>query len=381
MKPKDFRRIRMPSAQQMRQTMRDRFTAPLLREDLSDKATKSAVQAAPFKVAPNASETEAVAAATNTTRKKPVKPFKVGQKAPKKLEVATPTALTATDVSPTDIVDNSKLKKSITPPTNITQGTNSTGYTGQHYGRNLWLFVWIIVVIAASQLALFVNPLIGVYVNAAVFANLTWLAVRQERARQFYIVIAIIPLTMLVSLSLPEMTVFVRTTVLVVILLALGLIYQYLFTLDYPTDGSRMRMTRHGYLFAIPFMLILGQFIGLLGYALLRNQYDFRDSSLLLVALGAIVFAIAEEIFFRGLIQQRAMLLLHPILAAVLSAGLYAGMSFGHRGGMFTPVLGAILGIVLAAVYYKKQNVLLTISVNAAAKLTYIGLVAVFVLQ
>jgi membrane protease YdiL (CAAX protease family) len=140
-------------------------------------------------------------------------------------------------------------------------------------------------------------------------------------------------------------------------------------------------MTRHGYLFALPLMVVFGQLLGLVGFGLLRHQYDFRDSTLPLVALGSVVFAIAEESLFRGLIQQRAMLLFNPKLATALSAALYAGLMFGHRGGLLSPVFGALLGTSLAIVYYKKQNLLLTITINAATKLTYIGLVAIFVLR
>lgn len=249
------------------------------------------------------------------------------------------------------------------------------------YGRNLWLLLWILVLIAAAQVVLFVKPIVGVYVDAAVFASLIWLALWQERSRQFVISTAIIPLSMLLCLSLPASTVFTRTSVLMVSFLLLALVYQYLFTLEYPTDGTRLRMTRHGYLFAIPLMVVFGQFLGLVGYGLLRHQYDFADTPLPLVALGVIVFAIAEEILFRGLIQQKAMELFHPLMAAALSAGLYTLVSFGHRGGGLSPVFAALLGSAVAYVYYKKQNILLTIAINVATKLTYTGLVAIFVLR
>lgn len=247
--------------------------------------------------------------------------------------------------------------------------------------RNLWLFIWIIVAVGSAQAALYIRPLAGIYVDALAFGSLMWLALRQERARQLVISVAIIPLVMLVSLCLPQTGVFMRTVNLSVLLLTLGLVYQFLFTLDYPLDGTRLRMTRHGYLFAIPLMLVFGQFLGLLGFGLLHHQYDFRGTPLALVAASAVVFSIGEEIVFRGLIQQRGMLLFNPKIAAILSGVLYAGLMFGHRGGLFSPIFGVVLSAVLVIIYHRKQNILLTLTVNAASKLTYIGLVAIFVLR
>ena len=249
------------------------------------------------------------------------------------------------------------------------------------YGRNLWLCLVVVTLVGAAQTALYLRPLVGVYVDAVSFAILIGLALRRERSRHFLIAVSIIPLAMLVGLSLPKTNAFQQTTNLALIFLVLGLTYQYLFTIDYPLERTRLRLTRQGYLFAIPLMVVLGQALGLLGYGLLRQQYDFRGTSLIFVALGAVVYAIAEEILFRGLIQQKAMQLCHPAIAAAVTTLLYASLTVGHRGGILTPVFGLILGAVLSVIYYRKQNILLTMTINISAKLTYIGLVAIFVLR
>ena len=249
------------------------------------------------------------------------------------------------------------------------------------YGRYLWLCLVVVTLVGAAQTALYLRPLVGVYVDAVSFAILIGLALRRERSRHFLIAVSIIPLAMLVGLSLPKTNAFQQTTNLALIFLVLGLTYQYLFTIDYPLERTRLRLTRQGYLFAIPLMVVLGQALGLLGYGLLRQQYDFRGTSLIFVALGAVVYAIAEEILFRGLIQQKAMQLCHPAIAAAVTTLLYASLTVGHRGGILTPVFGLILGAVLSVIYYRKQNILLTMTINISAKLTYIGLVAIFVLR
>jgi hypothetical protein len=45
------------------------------------------------------------------------------------------------------------------------------------------------------------------------------------------------------------------------------------------------------------------------------------------------------------------------------------------------PLFALISGIVLSFTYYKKQNLVLTATINAAMKLGYIGLIAGFIFR
>jgi membrane protease YdiL (CAAX protease family) len=244
--------------------------------------------------------------------------------------------------------------------------------------RNLWLIVWLAIVIAAAQISLFARPAVGVYVNAAALICLLGLALWQARARQLIISVAIIPIAMMVGLSLPNLPAFQRTMVVTIVVLLLGLTYQYLFTLDYPLQGTKQNLTKFGYALSIPIMVVVGQLIGLIAFAAMHGHYEYRGTSVLLVGLSLVVMAIAEEIVFRGLIEQRALLFFHPLMALVLTAFLYTLATLGHGGGIFAPMLGALIGVATSYVYFRNQNILLTITLNASAKLTFVGLVVIF---
>lgn len=243
--------------------------------------------------------------------------------------------------------------------------------------KNSWLFAAISLAILIVQVSLFVNPTFGIYINAIVFALLVRLAIWQDKARQLAISVAILPVATMISLSLPQTTLFARSVVFYDAILILGLIYRFMFTLNQPLKSTQL--TRRGYLVVLPAMVVLGQLLGALGYFMLRHQYTFGHTSLPLVATTAVVFAIGEEVVFRGLIQQRAAKVLHPIMAAGLATVLYTAFSFGHNGSYLAPVFGLLMGAILATIYYKKQNLVLTICVNTVSKLVYVGLMASFI--
>ncbi len=276
-------------------------------------------------------------------------------------------------VAPAAAGSASAGKRSIFAPSAI--------FPKRRFGRNLWLWVWLAVAIGAAQILLFVNPAFGVYVNAAALLSMLWVAIRNERARQLTIAASIIPLMMLVGMSLPAESVFERSVTVAVVGLLIGLVYQFLFTIDYPREGTRMHMTKYGYALGIPFAFVIGQIIGLVALALLGHQYEFKGVPVALVMMGMVIIAISEEVIFRGLIQQRAMILFHPLMGALLSALLSALLTLGHGFGASGVVIGVLIGLATSFLYYKQQNIILTITLNVAAKLTYVGLVVAFVLH
>jgi membrane protease YdiL (CAAX protease family) len=223
------------------------------------------------------------------------------------------------------------------------------------------------------------SPIVGVYITAGAIVALGTAALLKQYSLQLVLSAAIIPVALMINLSLPLSSVFAQTTVFYAALLVLGLIYRFVFTLDNPIEESRMSL--RGYATFLPLMMIIGQLLGVLGYGLLRHQYLYGHTSLPLVAATSVVFAIAEEVVFRGLIQQRASKIMHPIVAAMMSALLSFCLTIGHRGSWMTPLIGLIAGIVLATTYYKKQNLILTMTINISMKLAYVGLIAGFIFR
>ena len=257
--------------------------------------------------------------------------------------------------------------------------TETNAEVQRKFVKNPKLLFAISQALVVVQVTLFVNPMAGVYLNAIVFALLVRVAIAHDKARKLAISAAILPVANMISLSLPQTSSFARTVIFYDAILILGLIYRFMFTLNDPTKSTQL--TRRGYLFVLPSMIILGQVLGGLGYFMLRHQYTFGHTALPLVAATSVIFAISEEILFRGLIQRSAAKIFHPITAALFTALIYTAFSFGHSGSYLAPIFGLLLGSTLSAIYYKKQNLVLTMTVNAVTKLVYIGLMATFVFR
>jgi membrane protease YdiL (CAAX protease family) len=236
----------------------------------------------------------------------------------------------------------------------------------------------VVFLILAVQLALLWKPIVGIYVNAAAFAVLCGIALVRESYRKLAISVAILPVATMITLSLPQSSHFAESVVFYDALLLLALVYRFWFTIDEPLSNTAL--TLRGYGLTLPLMVVVGQLLGGASYLTLRNYYAYQPTSLPLVVVASIVFAIAEEMLFRGLIQQRAAKIMHPALAAVVSAILYASVNIDHST-IWAPAMGLLIGAVLSFIYFKKQNLLLTITVNAMSKLAFLGLLATFVLR
>jgi membrane protease YdiL (CAAX protease family) len=244
--------------------------------------------------------------------------------------------------------------------------------------KNFWVFAWVVIALVGTQISLLTNQQVGVYVNAAAFIALAGLALWRGQFRQLAISAAILPVVNMITLSLPQSSIFAQSMVFYDGLLVLALLYRFMFTLDTPTAFTKL--SAKGYAYALPLMVVAGQILGVIGYGLLHNHYTYYNVSLPLVAASSVVFAIAEESFFRGLIQQKASQVMNPIMAALLSVILYTFVSIGHLT-ILAPLFALLAGIVLSFTYYKKQNLILTITINAAMKLAYVGLMAGFVFR
>jgi membrane protease YdiL (CAAX protease family) len=255
--------------------------------------------------------------------------------------------------------------------TNIRQKIN------RYHRADNWIFLAVVVAVVAPQLMLLWRPVVGAYCTVVALVGLMILAARVEKARKLAISTAILPLVTMVCMCLPQSNAFAQAVVYYDALLLLALVYRFMFALDAPVRHTSLKAK--GYMFTLPLMLVLGQALGLLSYLTLRNHYAFVGISLPLIAACSVVFAIAEEVYFRGLLQQRATQVLHPIMAAILSVIVYTTASVNNVT-ILTSVVAFISGCVLSLTYYKKQNLILTITINAISKLTFLGLLATFVL-
>jgi membrane protease YdiL (CAAX protease family) len=244
--------------------------------------------------------------------------------------------------------------------------------------KNSWVMLLMVLIMAIAQLTLLWRPIVGIYFNAGALAILLGLAVGLERIRQLAISVAIIPVSTMVVLSIPQTTTFARMVVFYDAVLILGLVYRFMFTLEYPLQNTHLKLKE--YAFSLSLMAVAGEILGVTSYLMLRHHYVFGTTPLPMVAASVAVFAFAEETLFRGLIQQRAMQVMPPLQAALLPTLLFTFTSISTVT-LLAPAFSLLLGAALALAYYQKQNLVLTGTINALVKLTYVGLMASFVFR
>jgi membrane protease YdiL (CAAX protease family) len=245
--------------------------------------------------------------------------------------------------------------------------------------KHAWLVLLFITLLVGTQMTLIWNNTVGLYMNVASLLILLAIALIREDARKVSISLAIIPVAQMVTSTILMPNSFYAATIFYDTILLFALTYRYLFALDAPIKSTRMGA--RAYFIMLSLMVVLGQMLGLLTYAFLRHHYVFTQISLPLVAACCFVFAFAEEMLLRGLVQQQAAKVFHPAVAAFLTSILYVILTIGHAATLLTLGPAIVTGIVLSVVYYYKQNLILTTTINAFSKLVYVGLIAGFILR
>ena len=113
--------------------------------------------------------------------------------------------------------------------------------------KSSWMLFTILLLIVIAQLTLLWRPIVGVYFNSAALAILVGLGLWSKTIRQLAISVAIIPVATMVVLTIPQTTIFARSVVFYDVLLVLGLIYRFMFTLDYPLKSTRLSLKSYAY--------------------------------------------------------------------------------------------------------------------------------------
>ena len=223
-----------------------------------------------------------------------------------------------------------------------------------------------------SQVLWLLLPQVGVYANQCALAALLVLGLRREPVRRLALCAAILPsMNILVVLfGTPDPS--LQLAVAYVSLLGLSLVYRFIFARD--QSLSSQALSRRDYIAAIPLVIVIGPLLGITAALLIGRSSSFIAASPLSHVLAiACLGAVTEEVFFRGLIQQWALKLLHPVTAVALTALLY--LLFSIDPGNWRTIGPALLsGTVLSVVYGRRQNLMLTTMLNLTGKLVFIGL-------
>lgn len=222
------------------------------------------------------------------------------------------------------------------------------------------------------------NPMAGAYGTVAALGMLLFIALNDNECRKLALSAAILPLTLMVMAVIPFSTnTFYQSIVEYGVLLLLASTYSFMFreklAKKYQLNWKKLPQV-------LPLVIVIGEVIGGAGYGLLRSHFEYKGIPLAFVAAAVIPFGIAEELLFRGLIQRQAMKSTSKKFAAVLTVAVYATACIGT--GDYLPVAFSVLSAaVLSGLYNVKQNLVLTSIANIAMKLTYVGLIAAFILR
>lgn len=228
------------------------------------------------------------------------------------------------------------------------------------------------------SILLTLNPMAGAYGTVAALVLLLVIALKDDKCRKLALAASILPLALMAMAVYPyNSDSFSRSWVEYDVMLLLAIVYSYLFR-EKLAKKHQLKLKQLPQV--VPMMVIIGEVLGVVGYWLLKNHYDFKGASLPLVALVVIVFAITEELLFRGLIQRQAMKLTNKKFAVAMTVAVYGAASIGTNS-MLPVLFGVVSALVLSTIYSMKQNLVLTSTANIAMKLTYVGLIASFVLR
>lgn len=227
----------------------------------------------------------------------------------------------------------------------------------------------IITALPAIAIAtIYVNPLLGTYINAMALVALVAIALLNENLRKVSISVAVLPVIHLFNLSVPQDNLLLRTIIFYSLLLLLTLTYRYLFTLEAPKKQIRLSSV-------IAFQLILLAIItiGLWQYQAIQTYFPFGIDSAIITTLLFILLAIIEESYFRGLVQANAITETSKTSSIIIATVLF-GFCFIGLDMPWALLLGLLYGLLLSVLYAKKRNLLINIAANMAGKILLIGL-------
>ncbi len=225
----------------------------------------------------------------------------------------------------------------------------------------------LVGLVFAAQLCLAVWPLAGAYLNTIVFMALLAIAVRRPIVRPFALLLAIVPVVAWISLVIPADT--PRLFAIYGVLLALGVAFK----LQLPPSQSLLarvpRLTFRHYFIA------LGTGVALGGISLtMAHAHPIAVLPLAIALPACIVFAFAEELFLRGLVQHQASRVVTANTAALLA--IVAGICLSVGQGSVWLILLAFVGHgALSLLYRFLPSLALTTLANSTMKILWVAAV------
>lgn len=224
------------------------------------------------------------------------------------------------------------------------------------------------------QFLLVVKPTVGLYVLVLLLMVIAGLALRVDALRNLALSVMIIPVASLVVMAFPARSSLVRIAVYYAVLFILGLAYRLIFARQY--HFKRYKITPTDFVKLLVPVATVSVLIGGLHYLAEGKQFGLGSSLLVVLALS-VLFAAAEEIFFRGLIHEQASKVFSADATIVFVSLVYALLVTG-ASSYFTQLIAFAACFILSTLYAYRPNLVLSFTSNVIMKAAFVVLVWLF---
>lgn len=238
----------------------------------------------------------------------------------------------------------------------------------------------VLVLVSVIQILLAVVFLLGRYPHLGLFvlcAGLVYLmsySVLIPGRRLLMASVSIILIVLLISITIPIQPLFLQIGFLYGLLLSLGSWYHLILKpqsqLIHPDQPVKFAWILVAMLPGMSLGVVTGLLVPL-------GSYWTGDLRISLICLSPLM-AIAEEIVFRGLIQDGAADTTHPMAAVVFSALVYGivFLSWGYLAALFA----CLVGLICAILYARTGSLFYSIILNSFWKIGFLLTVGTMVL-
>lgn len=237
------------------------------------------------------------------------------------------------------------------------------------------LFLLIALTGSLPQLLLWQWPFGAAYAIALSVLTLFVLAYRVPSVRKTAVSVAIIPAALMVGLAMYRTESFEQSLALYDALLALAMAYRLIFGFAYRAPAEK-RWSWRQYGQWLPFFVVGGMGLALIGYYVLRGTQPLTGVPLTVAAPGLALFAITEELLFRGIIQRSAMRELPANWAVLIPVLCYTTLTL-PQGSVAVTLFAFLASTVLSVSYRFVPNLLCTTAMNLSMKLLFLALIHV----
>lgn len=220
---------------------------------------------------------------------------------------------------------------------------------------------------------LLLAPVVGAVAAMAAFALLAVLAIRSEQIRTIAVAASALPAAIMASLAWPQHTALGQVSVLYAVLLLLTLAYYRVL----PGHTSRKKVSRKHTKTLATILLLSSTALGVAGAWALDGTPALHGVSLPLAMAGAALFALTEELYFRGLLQKHTRHEVGPTLSVFLATLAYGALTI-PLGNVAATSFALVTGLLLACMYYVRPRLLFTLAANLALKTSFVVLAITF---